>query len=289
MNSIPVHKLQDKSNLGFSLKAFTLENIDYKQSERLGAHRDDHYIFFVMLKGSGSTIVDFEKKTVRKNQLYYILPEQIHYRIKPIKANGWFIAIDPSLVNPQCRNTLESWLGFHEPITLMPKDLADFDKLLNIISGKMPTHPLDEVNLNVLHSLIRSFLEMAASTVRVSSNFDATSSRPAELSRKFKKLLNENIRRHKSPSHYAKMLHISEPYLNESVKKTTGSPVSFWIKYEIIIEAKRLLYFSDLNVKEIANDLGFENHSYFSRFFRKEVGVTALDFRKKFKTSASGS
>lgn len=83
------------------------------------------------------------------------------------------------------------------------------------------------------------------------------------------------------------MLHISESYLNESLKKITGSPVSFWIKYKVIIEAKRLLYFSNLNVKQIADDLGFENYSYFSRLFCKETGMTALTFRKKFKDSNS--
>lgn len=283
MNSIPVHKLEHRTNQGFLLKSFTEDEIDYKQSAHLGAHRDDHYMFFIMLNGSGSAIVDFEEKTVRKHQLYYILPEQIHYRIKTVKANGWYLAVEPSLVEPACRNIFESWLGFQEPVTLTSNDLADFDKLLNIISGRITNPPPGGANLKVLYSLLRSFFEMAAGAVRFSSDVDAVSTRPAELSMKFKKLLNENIRNYKSPADYANMLHISGAYLNESLKKITGSPVSFWIKYKIVIEAKRLLYFSDLNVKQIADDLGFENHSYFSRFFNKETGMTALTFRKKFK------
>jgi AraC-like DNA-binding protein len=280
MNSIPVHKLQDKTNHGFLLASYTQKEIDYKLSEDLGAHRDDHYIFFIMLKGTGSTIVDFEEKKVSGNQLYYILPDQIHYRIKTRKANGWFIAADPSLIDPACRNIFESWLGFQEPITLTRNDTVDYDQLLGLLHRKMTNQP---EGLNVLHSLLRSFFEMAANTVRVSGDLDMKSSRPAELSLKFKKLLNENIRKYKKPSDYAGMLHISEPYLNESLKKITGSPVSFWIKYRIIIEAKQLLYFSDLNIKQIAGDLGFENHSYFSRFFYKETGMTALGFRKQFR------
>jgi AraC family transcriptional activator of pobA len=121
--------------------------------------------------------------------------------------------------------------------------------------------------------------------VRLPDGFDAYSSRPVELSHKFKELLSENIRTYKSPSEYAGMLHISEAYLNESLKKITGSSVSFWIKYKTIMEAKRLLYFTDLTVKQIAAALGFENHSYFSRLFRKETRMTALTFRKKFKDS----
>lgn len=280
MNSIPVHKLQDRTNHGFLLAPYTQKEIDYKLSEDLGAHRDDHYIFFIVLKGTGSTIVDFEERKVSANQLYYILPDQIHHRIKTRKANGWFIAADPSLVDPACRHVFESWLGFQEPVTLTRNDTVDYDQLLGLLHRKMTNQP--EEGINVLHSLLRSFFEMAANTVRLSGDLNMKSSRPAELSLKFKKLLNENIRKYKKPSDYAGMLHISEPYLNESLK-VTGSSVSFWIKYRIIIEAKQLLYFSDLNVKQIAGDLGFENHSYFSRFFYKETGMTALSFRKQFR------
>jgi AraC-like DNA-binding protein len=288
MNSIPIHKLEDKTSQGFLLAPYTEREIDYKQSEDLGAHRDDHYIFFVVLKGSGTTVVDFTEKTVRANQLYYILPDQIHHRIKTKNGSGWFIAVDPSLIEAECQYVFEGWLGFQEPITLTPGDVADYDKLLGIIYRRIAHPPKTGVNLTVVHSLLRSFFEMAASAVRVASDFEANHSRPAEISMKFKKLLNEHIRTHKSPSDYANMLHISEPYLNESLKKITGSSVSFWIKYKTVIEAKRLLYFSELTVKQIADELGFESHSYFSRFFGKETGMTALAFRKKCKAQNKG-
>ena len=282
MKHVPVHKLQDRSSLGFQLKPFFQEDTDHKQSVDLGAHRDDHYIFFILMEGSGSTIVDFEEKIVGPNQLYYILPEQIHYRIRSYKAKGWFIAADPALVDAECRNIIESWSGFQEPITLAPDEIKDYDLLLRILYHQT-SKPGETGRLSVLHSLLRSFFEMAASTIRMYSKVEADNSRPAILSMQFKKLLNENIRKYKSPADYAEMLHISEPYLNESLKKITGSTVSFWIKFTILTEAKRLLYFTNLNVKEIAGDLGFENHSYFSRFFYKETGMTALTFRKKLR------
>lgn len=281
MKRVPVHKLQDRSSLGFKLKSFSQEKTDRRQSADSGAHRDDHYIFFIMMEGSGAAIVDFEEKTVGPNQLYYILPEQIHHRIRSYNAKGWFIAADPALVDPECRNIIESWSGFQEPITLAPDEIKDYDLLLSILYHQTCKQLQEADRLSLLHSLLRSFFEMAASTIRLYSKVEANNSRPAILSMQFKKLLNENIRAYKSPADYADMLHISEPYLNESLKKITGSTVSFWIKFTIVTEAKRLLYFTDLNVKQIAGDLGFENHSYFSRFFYKETGMTALTFRKK--------
>lgn len=277
MKHVPVHKLQDRSKLGFQLKPFSPEQTE---SVDPSAHRDDHYIFFILTEGSGSTIVDFEEKMVGSNQMYYILPEQIHYRIRSYQAKGWFIAADPALVDAECRNIIESWSGFQKPITLAPDEIKDYDSLLSILYHQISKQQ-ETGRLSVLHSLLRSFFEMAAGTIRMYSKVEGESSRPAILSMQFKKLLNENIRKYKSPADYAEMLHISAPYLNEVLKKITGSTVSFWIKFSILTEAKRLLYFTDMNVKEIAGDLGFENHSYFSRFFFKETGMTALTFRKK--------
>lgn len=283
MKHVPVDKLQDKSSLGFQLAAFFDEQFDYKQSVALGAHRDDHYIFFIMMDGSGSTIVDFQEKIVGASQLFYILPEQIHYRIQSHKAKGWFIAADPALIDPACRNIIESWSGFQEPITLAPDELKDYDLLLSVLHRQTSRQQQQTGRLSVLHALLRSFFEMAAGTIRAHSKVAAHNSRPAILSMQFKKLLNENIRTYKSPADYANMLHISETYLNESLKKITGSTVSFWIKFAILTEAKRLLYFTHLNVKQIAGELGYDNHSYFSRLFYKETGMTPLTFRKKIK------
>ncbi|WP_187294674.1 helix-turn-helix domain-containing protein [Chitinophaga pinensis] len=282
MKHVPVHKLQDRSSLGFQLKPFSPETAEHRQSVDTGAHRDDHYIFFIVTEGAGTTIVDFEEKTVGPHQLYYILPEQIHYRIQSHQAKGWFIAADPALVPPACRDIIESWSGFQDPLTLSVDEIADYDGLLHVLHRRTSRQQAHG-RIAVLHALLRSFFEMVAGTIRMYSKVETDNSRPAILSMDFKKLLKENIVAYKSPADYADMLHVSAPYLNEAVKKITGSTVSFWIRFTLLTEAKRLLYFTNLSVKQIAADLGFENHSYFSRLFYKETGMTALTFRKKFK------
>jgi AraC-like DNA-binding protein len=283
MKSIPVDRLQQKTDWGFQLKAFDAEEKGRQQAEYLGAHRDDHYIFFILLEGAGSIIVDFEEKTILSGQLYYLLPEQIHYRITTRRARGWFIATDPSLIDPVCRNLFESWAGGQDPVTLTPEETMDLDQLLQILNRQVEKSLQQSISFQVCHSLLRSFFEMAASVVRLPAEAGKQSPRPVEIARRFKQLLGVNIRTYKSPSDYAGMLHISEAYLNESLKKVTGSPVSFWIKYKTVTEAKRLLYYTDLTVKQIAAELSFRNQSYFSRLFRMETGTTPLTFRQKFK------
>jgi len=79
------------------------------------------------------------------------------------------------------------------------------------------------------------------------------------------------------------MLNVSETYLNEALKKVTGLSVSYWIQQEVLLEAKRLLYYSEMNVKEIAHTLGYTDHTYFSRLFKKTEGTTPLLFRTHYR------
>jgi len=85
----------------------------------------------------------------------------------------------------------------------------------------------------------------------------------------------------KSPSQYASKLNISPVYLNEAVKKTTGQTVSDYIQREIMTHAKRLLFYTNLSIKEIALELGYEDWAYFTRLFTKTSAISPRQFRKK--------
>jgi len=104
----------------------------------------------------------------------------------------------------------------------------------------------------------------------------------------FRQLVTQRFKTMKSPADYAEAMHLSLSYLNEIVKETTGFPVSYWIQQEVILEAKRLLYYSQCSVKEIAFELGYEDHTYFSRLFKKQAGQTPGEFRAGYRGGAGG-
>jgi AraC-like DNA-binding protein len=79
----------------------------------------------------------------------------------------------------------------------------------------------------------------------------------------------------------AKQLHLSPRYLSDVLKQETGKTALEHIHIYLISEAKNLLKGEDRSVSEIAYALGFENMSYFSRLFKKEVGVTPVVFKKQ--------
>jgi YesN/AraC family two-component response regulator len=80
----------------------------------------------------------------------------------------------------------------------------------------------------------------------------------------------------------AKELFVNSNYLNSVIKSLTGKTASTHIREKLILEAKSFLIHTDLQVTGIADKLGFENSSYFTRVFKKSTGVSPLDYRKQF-------
>jgi AraC family transcriptional regulator, transcriptional activator of pobA len=83
----------------------------------------------------------------------------------------------------------------------------------------------------------------------------------------------------------AKNLSVNASYLNSIIKNLTGKTASAHIQEKTILEAKSFLIHTDLQVTEIAFRLGFENTSYFNRFFKKTTGIVPSAFRKQFVKS----
>ncbi|WP_106915890.1 helix-turn-helix domain-containing protein [Chryseobacterium aurantiacum] len=97
----------------------------------------------------------------------------------------------------------------------------------------------------------------------------------------FRKLVEEHFQTHKSVKEYASQLNISPKYLNEIVNRETGSSPTKHIQQRILAEARYLLAFTDMSVKEIAYLLQFESSTYFGKFFKRKTGSSPSAFRQK--------
>lgn len=83
-------------------------------------------------------------------------------------------------------------------------------------------------------------------------------------------------------NYIASKLFLSPKYLSDLLKQETGKTALELIHLYVISEAKNLLSFGEISISEIAYRLGFENPPYFSRLFRKEVGMTPKEYKSKF-------
>jgi AraC family transcriptional regulator, transcriptional activator of pobA len=105
------------------------------------------------------------------------------------------------------------------------------------------------------------------------------------ISNKFKSLIFSNIKSKHLVTDYASMLNITPNHLNKLVKTITGKSPTKWIDDTLVLEAKVLLYQTNLTINEVASEIGIYDQSYFSRLFKKYKGVTPLEFRKKIEKS----
>ena len=103
----------------------------------------------------------------------------------------------------------------------------------------------------------------------------------AQLTARFRQLLTRHVLSKRAVHDYADLLAVTPNYLNKCVKETTGMPVSALITNMLLLEAKVLLEQPDLAISEVAYRLGFDDLSYFARFFRKHIGLNPTDYRQQ--------
>ena len=83
-------------------------------------------------------------------------------------------------------------------------------------------------------------------------------------------------------TYLASQLNLSSRYLSDLLKQETGKTALEHIHIFLIDEAKNLLMSTDNTIAETAYQLGFENPPYFSRLFKKETGITPIEYKEQF-------
>nr|WP_315225083.1 helix-turn-helix transcriptional regulator [uncultured Flavobacterium sp.] len=271
---IPIH-IDELNEVGVSVQVL---NIDKTKTHLLKAHRDEYYIFLLQEKGNLKVMLDFDAIALNSSSFIFIKPGQVHYYL-PEKSLGWVVKVSPAIIEKKLRDYLDK-------LASQSVAIADNHKLVSIF--KLIDDTLQSSNINTfevkeIQFYVNAFAAMVCNVFssKESRNLNPQS-RLMQIKSTFKQLLKEHFRTLKKPAQYADLLHISTAYLNETLVNTTGFSTSYWIQQELFLEAKRLLHHTELTAKQIAFELGFEDHTYFARLFKKVNGLTPIDFRKAY-------
>ena len=98
--------------------------------------------------------------------------------------------------------------------------------------------------------------------------------------RRFMFLLADNTNVNRSVKSYADELCVSPKYLTSVCRKHSDYTASELIATAIISRIKQLLLYSDLSIKEVASEMGFDNLSFFGKYVRKHLGLSPNHYRK---------
>ena len=96
----------------------------------------------------------------------------------------------------------------------------------------------------------------------------------------FLKLVQEHHTQERGLAFYAEKLFLTPKYLSKLIKNVSGRSAHAWIDSFVILEAKNLLKYSDLPIKQIVSELNFPNQTTFYRFFKTQTGMTPTEYRR---------
>ncbi|WP_221390917.1 helix-turn-helix transcriptional regulator [Dyadobacter sp. NIV53] len=277
-NSIPVNHFGDELDSGISIEKMSVGRLPGSE-EAEQSHRHDRHSFFLLETGLVEIEIDFKKYTIEPSSIIYMHPDQVHRMLtfENVTVSSW--GINNENLNPEYLKLLEE-ITPAKPLLLNKVTFSIFSEAVSLCikfsqrKNDKLYHLLLKDSCNALVALVVSqYMEQAKSPDKF-TRFEI-------VTKAFREALERDFITVKKPTEYAETLNISTPYLNECVKNTTGFSVSHHIQERIILEAKRLLYYSGKSVKEIATELGYDDYPYFSRLFSKVTGMTALTFRSK--------
>lgn len=279
-NKIPGFALADQALKGVLIVA--LRHYEQMRGHTVSRpHRDDHFTILVSVSGKFMLTIDFQTVTVEGPACLVIAPEQVHHMIDIIQPDGWLINIEPSVVVPGIADNLIKeitapvMLSSTAPITQQLFTTLDGIEKLTAMATDAYVKDAMVLQVNAALSLL---LAMMSDT-----KTDVKKKRGAILFSEFKRLLDLHFKVWKKPSEYASELAVTATHLNDTVKDLTGLTVTDHIQNRSILEAKRLLYFTDNSVGQIAFDIGYNDPVHFGKLFKTVTKLTPLAFRGKFR------
>jgi len=197
---------------------------------------------------------------------------------------NWVVAVDPSLINDAYKAILDQFLLAHDPVRITSGKAKKLASCIDMLADVLKAPDAGTCHPHIKRGLVDVIAGLVTEEYLLPDDGrDRKVLRRVALTRKFKALLFRDYKNIKRPSDYAETLKVSTPYLNEAVKLVSGFTVSYWIQKMIIVEAKRLLYYTDHPVKKIAYELGYDDHAYFSRIFTQAEKISPMSYRKKYR------
>ena len=219
--------------------------------------------------------------------LALIHPGQLMAYTRPVVWQGYGLFFTPDFGNIgyQQTNFLHDFPFFRSQaqffLPLSPSDEQRIQPLYERLLAEYEDHLQPDASLvkayiNVLlveiQRIYRAYIQP--------ETLPSATTRLWEITNEFERLVEQHFLELRSTQAYAERLNVSPKYLSEVLLQTQGKPVTTLWQERLLDEAKARLRFSTATVAQIADQLRFEEPTYFSRWFRKQTGSTPLDYRR---------
>jgi AraC-like DNA-binding protein len=284
MKRIPVrhiHAIQKEPGLAESFSIRDIHELLAGGDMVQELHRHDFFYILALKKGIGNHDIDFTSYAVKDNAVFIMRPAQVHQLVLKAGSRGYLMQFRDEFYFPHDKASKQllrkaSNINYYQ---LSSEGFVKlFDLLAHIFSEYMDKQERHQEVIKAYMGIF--FIELSR---QYSSGLPGNISLyTQERLEAFLELLEIHIFDHKQVSDYAAMLNLSVYQLNAVTKAALGKTCSELIDEYIILEARRYLLATSNQVNQIAYHLGYEDASYFIRFFKKHTGYSPESFRQNF-------
>jgi AraC-like DNA-binding protein len=230
--------------------------------------------------------VDFQEIEMKTDTLLFINP---HVILKPCETIGGqllhfnrdFYCVEIHDHEVACDGILYNNVFEIPFINLNEEQSAEIQKIIRDIQSELRNE--DSGTEEMLRTLLKLIILKSTRIWKQQHQLsDKEQQADVQFLRKFSKLVEQHYKTLHTVADYADLLCVTPKNLSKKIGLVSKDTPNEIIKNRIILESKRLLAHTAMNVKEIAYSLNYEDDAYFVRFFTKHVGISPTSFRKQF-------
>lgn len=164
-------------------------------------------------------------------------------------------------------------------ITIPESEVEKFQIIWRMLEIELESN--DNLQLEMLQSMIKRFVILSTRIYKNQEHYDKIEHHQVDIIREYNFLVENHFKTKHTVAEYADLLNKSPKTLSNLFSKLSSKPPLQYIQERKMLEAKRLLKYTDKSIKEIAFEIGFEDIQTFSRFFKNYQGISPTDFKAK--------
>lgn len=280
MKKIPVRHIDSRcgDTAGFSIR--NIEDLLAGKDMVHDYHRHGFFFMLLLEKGLGMHEIDFTAHEVCDRSVFFMRPGQVHRLELKAGSRGYLLEMGADFCTLQ-KDWTKLLLRAGRMNCYCPT-ASEFQKMAGLMDAVF-----EEYNAwaEDYKAVIRANIEILLISLGRQQDRPNAGKQQLYMNERleaFLGLLDKHITSDKRVSQYAALMHLSVYQLNAITSTTLGKTAAQLINEQLILEAKRYLLVTSDQVAHIAAHLGYEDASYFIRFFKKHTGISPEKFRKNF-------
>ena len=237
------------------------------------------YVICIGHRGHIQLMYDNQSDYSEKQTVGVIFP---NHQLCMVSKTGDYLAtlivVDASILDDPMLQIINQLRYRYESHPCVKLDRHEYRMITDVVEGMREIKRLELPDSRMLMTRLLEFLLRLLNHYRKNKLNETSPNK--RVSMQFHSDLTQFFRQHHDVGFYAERACLTPKYFSAVIKQETGYNAAYWIRIKIIAEAKMLLHIRhDLSVQAIADMLGFGEQASFSRYFKRETGLSPTEFR----------